>query len=90
LQPASGDWLNLSHLYLTSVGFCVVLAAGTVGTSGLLVARPHRRWIPYFVPLAFVLISLGLSDKLLTRNQRIAAAPEAVQLRMDTFESCHR
>ena len=90
VQPAAGGWLNLSHLYLTSVGFCVVLAAGTVGTSGLLAARPNRRWIPFFVPLAFVLVSLGLSDRLLTRNRRIAAAPEAVQMRMETVETCRR
>ena len=25
---ATGSWLNLNHLYLTSLGFCVILAAG--------------------------------------------------------------
>lgn len=89
-QPESGGWLNLSHLYLTSVGFCVVLAAGTVGTSGLLVARPNRRWVPFVVPLVFVLVSLGLSDRLISRSRTIAASPEAVRMRMETGQSCRR
>ena len=89
-QPDSGGWLNLSHLYLTSVGFCVVLAAGTVGTSSLLVARPRRRWVPFVAPLIFVLISLGLTDRLIDRDRRIAATPEAVRMRLETAETCGR
>jgi len=89
-QAQSGQWLNLSHLYLTSVGFCVILAAGTVGTSKLLAARPGRMWVPYLVPLVFVLISLGLSDRLYHRNLHTAASPEAIALRMATSASCRR
>ncbi len=89
-QSAAGTWLNLSHLYLTSVGFCVVLAAGTVGTADLLRARPTRMWVPYLVPLFFVLMALGLTDRLHARNTRLAAGPEAIAMRMATAESCRR
>ena len=89
-QSASGTWLNLSHLYLTSVGFCVILAAGTVGTAGLLVVRPTRRWVPYLVPLAFVFMALALGDRLHHRATHAAESPEGIALRMDTAESCRR
>ena len=89
-QTAGGGWLNLSHLYLTSVGFCVVLAAGTVGTSRLLRARPSRAWVPYLVPLVFVTMALGLTDRLLDRNRHLAATPAAIEMRMATAASCRR
>lgn len=89
-QSDSGAWLNLSHLYLTSVGFCVVLAAGTVGTAGLLAARPSRKWVPYLVPLSFVLVALALSDRLHHRSTHAADSPEGIALRMETAESCRR
>ena len=35
-HTAAGRWLNLNHLYLASLGFCVVIAAGVAGCSSLL------------------------------------------------------
>lgn len=89
-QSATGQWLNLSHLYLTSVGFCVVLAAGTTGTANLLRARPSRMWVPYLVPLVFVVMALGVTDRLHQRNKVLADRPEAIGMRMATAESCRR
>ena len=84
----SGNWLNLNHLYLTSLGFCFILASGTIGTSGLLARRRWRRFLPYCIPLAFIGISLGLSQKLDKRNNHAAARAEAVQLREDLAQTC--
>ena len=89
-QSAAGSWLNLSHLYLTSAGFCVVLAAGTVGTADLLRARPSRRWVPYLAPLVFVVMALGLTERLHDRNLHLARSPEAIAMRMETAETCRR
>lgn len=85
---ASGNWLNLNHLYLTSLGFCVILAAGTKGTSRLLMRRRWRKYTPYLVPLAFVAVSMGLTHKLDQRNKAIADAPEAHELRQSTVKAC--
>ncbi len=51
-------WLNLQYLYLSSAGFCVILAAGATGFSGLLKSQPRKRWIPWVVPAGFVLMTL--------------------------------
>jgi len=80
---ATGSWLNLNHLYLTSLGFCIVLAAGAIGTSGLLVRRRWRRFIPYLIPLTFVLISLMLTTKFNERNKFRAQTPNTVELRVE-------
>ncbi len=77
----TGSWLNLNHLYLTSLGFCVILAAGAIGTSGLLARRRWRRFIPYLFPLTFVLISLVLTTKFDERNKFRAQTPEVVERR---------
>jgi len=77
----TGSWLNLNHLYLTSLGFCVILAAGASGTSGLLVRRRWRRFIPYLFPLVFVLVSLVLTSKFDQRNKSRARTPEVVKMR---------
>ena len=77
----TGSWLNLNHLYLTSLGFCVVLAAGAIGTSGLLVRRRWRRFIPFLFPLTFILISLVLTAKFDERNKFRAQSPKVVEMR---------
>jgi len=77
----TGSWLNLNHLYLTSLGFCVILSAGALGTSNLLVRRRWRRYVPYLFPLSFVLISLVLTAKFDERNKFRAQTPEVVEMR---------
>ncbi len=77
---ASGSWLNLNHLYLTSLGFCVVLAAGANGTSNLLGRRKWRRFLPYLIPLGFVLISLVLTTKFNERNLYRAGTEEVREM----------
>jgi len=84
----SGQWLNLSHLYLTSLGFCVILAAGTVGTSALLIKAGWRRYLPFLIPLIFAGASIGLAHKLDHRNKFNAEQPRAEALRAKMQETC--
>jgi len=84
----SGAWLNLRHLYLTSLGFCVILAAGVDGTKGLLAARRRIRFVPYLLPLMFVVMSLGLTYKLSRSNQIKAQSPEAILMREKVDAAC--
>ncbi len=86
----SGSWLNLSHLYLTSLGFCVVLAVGTRSTSNLLRKAGAKRFIPYLVPLAFSLASVGLTHMLDKQHRHKAAGPEAVNMREQLVITCTR
>ncbi len=89
-HSAAGYWLNLSHLYLTSLGLCVVLAAGTVGTKNLLERRRWRRWIPYAVPLAFVIVSIVMTGYFDRRHRAIAASPKAVAMRAEMSATCRQ
>jgi hypothetical protein len=83
-----GDWLNLSHLYLTSLGFCVILAAGATGTSGLLARAGWKRFLPLLVPLYFAGASVGLAHRLDASHEAQAARPEQVEMRAMLIESC--
>ncbi len=51
------DWLNMRDLYLVSVGFVMIIAAGAVYTSRLISHRRWRRFVPFAVPLFFILLS---------------------------------
>ena len=62
------EWLNIGYLYLASLGFCVILAAGTVGCIGLLRAHRWRRLVPLLAPLLFALISQTVNMRLAARN----------------------
>lgn len=84
----TGEWLNLNHLYLTSLGFCVVLAAGTRATSRLLAARRWRRFIPYVIPLYFVVLSMALTYKLDEQHYKRAALPETQALYERLIKTC--
>lgn len=70
------DWLNIGYLYLSSLGFCVILAAGTVGCMGLLQAHRWRRLVPLAAPLLFVLLSQTVNMRLATRNIGQTNTPE--------------
>jgi len=80
-MTSSGQWLNLTHLYLTSLGFCVILAAGTRGSANLLARAGRRRFLPYLVPLSFVGGSLFLAHTLDAQHRHRAALPEINTLR---------
>ena len=75
------DWLNLRFLYLVSLGFCVLLTTGTLWAHKLLRQRRYRRFLPFLLPLIYVIASGYLVDQLNRKNQVLAAGPEAVQAR---------
>jgi hypothetical protein len=85
-RTAGTEWLNLTHLYLASLGFCVVLAAGASGCMNLLGAHRWRRLVPLLVPLLFALTAVSLTYRLDARNRVIAASPEIEQMRHRTIE----
>ncbi|MBN2184429.1 MAG: hypothetical protein JW746_03790 [Candidatus Krumholzibacteriota bacterium] len=51
------DWLNIRHLYLVSIGFVSVISAGAVYCSRLISAARWKRFVPFVVPLIFILLS---------------------------------
>ncbi len=87
-HTARGEWLNLNHLYLASLGFCVVIAAGTVGCGSLLARAGRRRFVPYAAPAVLVVVALGLTYRLDHKYKDRAAAPESAQMREQVRELC--
>jgi hypothetical protein len=85
---AQGEWLNLTHLYLTSLGFCIILSAGSIGTFHLLEARRWRRFIPFLAPLVFAIVSVAVAHQIDDQNQRVARRPQIQQLRSQTEQIC--
>jgi hypothetical protein len=88
-QAPEADWLNLTHLYLASLGFCLVLATGSISCANLLGRHRWRRLIPFTVPLLFVLTSLSLTYRLDERNREDAASPEIQRLRHEVLQQIH-
>lgn len=86
----SGGWLNLTHLYLTSIGFCTILAAGVDGAAGLLAIHRWRRYVPYILPMAFVTGGLLLTHKIDAQNRRSARTPRIRELRLSLEQNCAR
>ena len=61
-------WLNIQYLYLASIGFCVILASGTVGCVNLLKRHGWRRLVPLAAPLLFVVMSQTVVSRLTVQN----------------------
>jgi hypothetical protein len=70
------DWLNLRFLYVVSLGFCVLLTTGTLYGFKLLSHRRLRRFVPFVVPVAYVVLTALLVHTLDTKNEHLARAPE--------------
>jgi hypothetical protein len=87
-HTAAGRWLNLNHLYVASLGFCVVIAAGSAGCSSLLARAGRRRFVPYLVPLALVIGAVALTHQLDHKYKVLARRPESVQLRTQVAHLC--
>ena len=76
-----GQWLNLRYLYLVALGFCVILAASAVGCSDLLARHRIKRFVPYLVPVVFVIAALSVTYQLDEQNRRQARGPVAQEMR---------
>jgi hypothetical protein len=75
------DWLNLRFLYLVSLGFCVLLTTGTLYAYRLLRARRVRRFLPFIVPVLYIIASGFLVQQLNRKNLELSASPGASRLR---------
>ena len=51
------DWLDIRDLYLVSIGFVMVISAGAVFCSRLIGQHFWRRFVPFLVPLFFVILA---------------------------------
>lgn len=80
------DWLNIQYLYLVSVGFIMILSAGTVFASRLLYQRRWRRLIPYAMPLFFVFLSQFIIYHLDQNYEKIASSPQTARMKSDLME----
>jgi hypothetical protein len=78
------DWLNIRYLYLVSVGFSMILASGTVLASRLLYQRPWRRFVPYVIPLIFIILSHFITTHLDRNYENLSASPRIEKMR-ETF-----
>lgn len=83
-----GGWLNLTHLYLTSIGFCVIMAAAAFGTGNLLTRARWRRFLPYALPLGYVVVSVVLTHELDSRNRWLAQQPRIGEMIEQLHEVC--
>jgi hypothetical protein len=81
-----GDWLNIRHLYLVSVGFVSVISAGAVYCSRLISENRWRRLVPMVVPLAFILLSRFIVLQLDGSYRVKAASPIMAGYRMHLAE----
>ncbi len=78
---ASGAWLNLKHLYLASLGFCVVLSAATLGTFNLLRVRRWRRLLAFVVPVIYIVGAVTLAYRLDAGYDAASRLPKAIAAR---------
>jgi len=85
-QSPGTDWLNITHLYLTSLGFCVVLASGAVGCCNLLGVHRWRQLVPLLVPALFAITAVSLTYRLDNRNRLASQRPAIQELRQETVE----
>jgi hypothetical protein len=81
-----GDWLNIRHLYLVSVGFVSTIAAGAVYCSRLISENRWRRFVPMVVPIAFILLSRFIVVQLDSSYGVKAASPIMAEYRKTLAE----
>jgi hypothetical protein len=75
-------WFNIRYLYLVSVGFVMILASGTALASRLLYEKAWRRFLPYIIPLYFVLLAQFIIQNLDRNYEQLASHP-----RLDTIRA---
>ena len=76
-----GDWLNMRHLYLVSVGFVSAIAAGTIYCSRLISENRWKRFVPMVVPIVFILLSRFIVLQLDKSYRAKAASPAMAEYR---------
>lgn len=82
-------WFNIRYLYLVSIGFVMILASGTALASRLLYEKAWRRFIPYVIPLYFVLLAQFVILSLDRNYEHLATLPRLDSIRAQ-FEEEYR
>ena len=82
-------WFNIRYLYLVSIGFVMILASGTVLASRLLYEKAWRRFLPYLIPLYFVLLSQFIIQNLDKNYEQLAGHSRLDAIRAQ-FEEQYR
>ncbi len=67
-----GSWLNVQYLYLGAVGFCVILASGTMGCFGLLQRHRWKKFIVLLPIIGYVLITYKITTLMNYRHIKAA------------------
>ncbi len=80
------DWFNIRYLYLVSVGFVMILSSGTGLAARLLYEKAWRRFIPYLIPLFFVLLSQFIIQNLDRNYEHLANSPEIEALETQFYD----
>jgi len=84
------DWLNIRYLYLVSIGFDMILASGTVIATRLLYQKAWRRFLPYLVPLYFVVLSFIIISLLDRNYNQLAHSRHLEPLKTTVLEEYER
>ncbi len=71
-----GDWLNIKYLYLSSAGFCLILATGTMKMYRVLLTRGWRRWVPILIPAFFIILAVSIVNRLDRAYEQRAQSPQ--------------
>ncbi len=80
------DWLNIRHLYLVSAGFTTVIAAGAVYCSRLISHHRFRRFIPFVVPVFFIILARFIVSQLDTSYENKAADKKTLNYKEELVE----
>lgn len=75
------DWLNIKHLYMVSVGFVSVISAGAVYCSRLIASARWRRFVPFIVPVFFIIMSRFIVEQLDRSYESNASSASSAQFR---------
>lgn len=81
------DWLNIRHLYLVSVGFTTVISAGAVYCSRLISHHRYRRFIPFSVPVLFIILSRFIVGQLDTSYENKVRDEKTSQYKKELVEN---
>jgi hypothetical protein len=84
------DWLNIRYLYLVSVGFSMILASGTVLAARLLYQKAWRRFLPYVIPVLFLLLSHFVVVRLDRNYEQHAVSPRLNSVRQQVMTEYER
>jgi hypothetical protein len=75
------DWLNIRNLYIVSIGFVMVLSAGAVYCSRLIRRHRWRHYVPFLVPLFFIVLARFIIVQLDHSYESKARSPAAAASR---------